>query len=268
VQENPFIQRLSPPAHAATRLICFPHAGSSAAAFRHWPPGLSPAVQVLGVQYPGRGSRLREAPIDRVPVAARAIADALSGLASLPTIFFGHSLGGAIAFEVVRCLAADGAAPPCHLFVSSRSAPHLATSRPRISHLPDAEFLREVGRLYAGVPPQLLDYPDVLALLAPALRADMAAIEQYEGTVADAVVCPITVFGGLEDTTTKREQLEAWRPLTLGVFRLRMFPGGHFYIETERRALLADMSTTLTTIAAGSMAAGAMAAGAMAEGVA
>ena len=250
VPQSLWIQRLSRPSDATIRLICFPHAGGSASAYRGWPTGLASSVEVLGVQYPGRGPRLRETPVDRVPVMANAVADALSHLPALPTVFFGHSLGGAVAFEVVRCLAEAGAPLPQQLFVSSRSAPDLPSSCPPISHLPDADFLQEIGRLYAAVPPQLLDYPDVLELLVPALRADMAAIEHYRGSCVGAVACPITAFGGSDDATTAREQLEAWRRLTMGSFRLRMFPGGHFYLDSQRQALLDDISASLAMIVA------------------
>ena len=240
-----WLQRLSSPGGASARLVCFPHAGGSAAFFRSWQEALPPFVELLGVQYPGRGTRLREAPVDRVFVMARAVAHAMRALPGLPTVLFGHSLGGAVAFETVRCLAEDGAAPPGHLFVSSRAAPHLVSPRPTIAHLPDLDFLREVGRRYAAVPSELLQYPDVVSLLVPGLRADLAAIEHYEGTEAGPTNCSITAIGGLNDPITTQDDLMAWQDLTSRRFQMRMFPGGHFYLEGERVRLVAEIVAVL-----------------------
>jgi surfactin synthase thioesterase subunit len=43
----------------------------------------------------------------------------------------------------------------------------------------------------------------------------------------------------------RREHLDAWRNETTGAFSLRIFPGGHFFIDTARPAFLAALSEDL-----------------------
>ena len=48
-----------------------------------------------------------------------------------------------------------------------------------------------------------------------------------------------------------REHLESWRSVTSGTFRVRAFAGGHFYLDSQRADVLADVSATLTPLLRG-----------------
>jgi 4'-phosphopantetheinyl transferase len=49
---------------------------------------------------------------------------------------------------------------------------------------------------------------------------------------------PIIAFGGLDDGTLRWHRLDSWREQTTGVFRLRLLPGGHLFLQRSRPALL------------------------------
>jgi surfactin synthase thioesterase subunit len=42
-----------------------------------------------------------------------------------------------------------------------------------------------------------------------------------------------------------RSHLEGWRDETDGLFRVRVFPGGHFYMNSQLDALLGEITATL-----------------------
>lgn len=96
----PWVQCAQPHSTAVCRLICFPHAGGSANAFRPWPNLLGPRVEVHVIQYPGRANRFAEPFVDDMSVAADRIARELAAQSNRPYALFGHSMGGAIAYEV------------------------------------------------------------------------------------------------------------------------------------------------------------------------
>ena len=154
----------------ALRLFCFPYAGGAAHLFHGWDSFLPYDVEVCAVNLPGHGLRIQERPYRTV---ARLVEDACEALLpelDKPFALFGHSMGAIIAFEQARRLRARYGIEPAHLFVSGRRAPHLPDQRAAIHHLPDQEFLTEVGRM-GGAPREVFDNPDLMALLAPVLKA-------------------------------------------------------------------------------------------------
>src|SRR5262245_50602132 len=85
---------------ARLRLFCFPFAGGSASSYRGWSACLPRDVEVCPIQPPGREARFSEPAFRRIPELVRALADALSPLLDRPFVFYGHSVGAIVAFEL------------------------------------------------------------------------------------------------------------------------------------------------------------------------
>src|SRR5205085_7637973 len=110
IVNNSWIVR-SPSTSSAIRLLAIPYAGGGMAAFRGWAGALAGTADLLVLQLPGRGSRLRERPCTSIAEAAERAASELLADDSRPVAIFGHSLGALIGFEVARQLSARGRAP-------------------------------------------------------------------------------------------------------------------------------------------------------------
>jgi len=227
------------------RLFCFPYAGVGASAYRLWATGLPPALEVCAVQLPGREGRFREPPLDRIDAAVAALLPVLRENLDLPFAFFGHSMGAVVATELTLALAAAGAPLPQHLFVSARRAPHLPDPDTPLGGLSDAEFVEEIDRRYGGIPAAVRQDSEMMALLLPSLRADIAALENHVPRRPTLITVPLSVFGGSHDPRVPREHLEAWRRAAAGEFRMRVFDGDHFYLTPRRAEVLAEVATTL-----------------------
>ena len=249
---NPWLQRFTPRPAARARLFCFHHAGVGAAVYRPWLAGLPAELELVAVQLPGRANRLDEPPIDRMPALIDALLPALRPeLDDKPFAFFGHSMGAVLAAEVARALQAAGAPVPAQLIVSGRRPPHWPAADAPLHRLPDEAFVAEIQRRYGGIPAEVLQHADVMALLLPSLRADIAALETHQPPSGRAPLeCALSVFGGSDDPLTPRAHLDGWRGETRGPFRVRVFPGDHFYLTGRRDALLADLSVTLAPLLA------------------
>jgi medium-chain acyl-[acyl-carrier-protein] hydrolase len=206
---------------ALLRLVCFPPAGGGAATYRPWAQRLPPAIELCAVEPPGRGTRLRETPLDTLAALVDGCLPAVAREVEPPFALFGHSMGALLAFEVARRLA------PEHLFVSGHRAPSLPMRRAPIYALPDAELCAHLAR-YNGTPRALLDEPDVMRLLLPAIRADLAAAETYAYGGGAPLACPLTAFGGDADEVAAYGELAAWSAHTTGPFAQRTFAGDHF----------------------------------------
>lgn len=108
----------------AARLVCLPHAGGAAPFYVPVAAALSPDVDVVAVQYPGRQDRRTEEPIDDLAALADRLYEVLRRQPELPFALLGHSMGAVLAFEVARRLEADGRGPS-RLFASGRRAPSM-----------------------------------------------------------------------------------------------------------------------------------------------
>ena len=221
-------------------LYGFPPAGGGSPAYRPWQPLLAP-IEVRPLVWPGREHLLGQPPLRDVDAL---VACALGEVdARRPFALFGHSLGALVAFEVARALRRQGI-QPLALFVSAFRAPQLPPTQAPLHRLPDRELVRELER-YNGTPPEILAHEELLALLLPSLRADVEAAETYAYRTEAPLACPILAFGGDDDPFVSREELAAWRAQTTGPFRVRTFPGDHFYLQASHAALLAAVRAAL-----------------------
>jgi|SRR5437588_5725224 len=241
---TPWLVRFKASPQARVRLFCFPYAGGAAHIFRTWPQRLPGFVDLWAVQPPGRGNRLRERPLMTLNELVAAAAPAFYPFRDRPFVFFGHSMGAMIAFELTRRLREAGRGMPARLLLSGCRAPQLAHARAITYDLPDPEFLAEIRRL-KGTPAEVLDNPELLQFVLPLLRADFAVTQTYEYTEGPPLTCPFTVFGGVEDGEVGREMLVAWREHTAASFSLHMLPGGHFFLHSSQDLLLKVISEEL-----------------------
>lgn len=234
---------------AALRLFCFPHAGGAASAFRQWQSAMPPGVQVGAVQLPGRETRIGERPIVRLEALVAELATTLGRWLTTPYALAGHSMGALIAFELARELRRRGMPGPVHLFVSARGAPQTFTPPARFTFdLDDAAFAAEVQRL-DGTPAEVLEHPELRALMLPLLRADFEICETYT-YVADApLACGITAFGGRGDAEAPPAAVLEWAAQTTVAFSTQFFPGGHFFFREQDAVIRSTVAQTLGAVA-------------------
>ena len=236
------------------RLFCFPFAGGSAAVFAGWGERMKPDVEVWTALPRGRGMRFRETPfktvqamVDEYFTALRAGLEAgtESGL-DLPYAFYGHSLGGLMAFELTRRLQAEGLPMPERVFVGATAPPHLGLIHEAIHHLPDGEFVTAIQERYAGIPAEVLNEPELLEIFLPALKADFAAYERYHFEETCPLGCGLTAFAGADDPGITRELIGEWSRHTEGEFRLEAVDGDHFFLTRSAAIVQGAIGESLT----------------------
>jgi medium-chain acyl-[acyl-carrier-protein] hydrolase len=238
---------------ARVRLLCFPFAGGGASAYRAWPDALAPEVEVWPVQLPGRENRLSEPAARDLGALAETLAGVFAPHLTGPYALFGHSMGAMVAFELARRLRVEGGPEPVHLFVSAHAAPQLPVHLP-VHDLPPHLFL-EVLRAYNGTASSVLEHSELLQLLLPNLRADFALFETYRYREEAPLQCPLSVLGGVDDSSVPVERLRPWERHTTGRSRLRMLPGNHFFLQSASslviRAIREDLRAGETPAAGG-----------------
>ncbi|GAA3918383.1 alpha/beta fold hydrolase [Streptomyces lacrimifluminis] len=230
-----WIQRYHPAPDAEARLACFPYAGGSASFYFPTSQALSPSVEVLAIQYPGRQDRHAEPALTNIEALADGIADALNKWTDRPLAFFGHSMGSLVAYEVARRLQRDGVTLSA-LFASGGRAPHLWRSR-GMHKRPDSALIDELREL-GGTESSALDNEEVLQMVLPTLRHDYQAIETYRYDPSPRLTCPILALIGDRDPRVSVNDVRGWDEHTSAGLDVRVLPGGHFYLVNQQTAIL------------------------------
>jgi surfactin synthase thioesterase subunit len=238
-----------PLATARARLFCFPYAGAGTSAFGGWSAALRPDIEVCLVQLPGREDRFREPPFTRIGPLMAPLVDAITPHLDRPFAFLGHSMGGLIAFELTRALRGMGHVLPFRLCVSARRAPQLPARMPPLRDLTDGSFVEQIRVRYGGIPREVLESPELLALLLPMLRADMELCETYDYQAQPPLACAISVFYGRDDRIVPREEVARWCEQTAAACTVREIPGDHFFLKSARgpfmKAVAEDLGADL-----------------------
>ena len=248
MNSNPWIVHRTQNLQARIRLFCFHHAGGAANVFRGWQARLPKSVELCPVQLPGHSTRMDEPLVRRLDhLTEQAIAGLLPELGQ-PFAFFGHSMGGLLAFQIARELQHRGLSGPEHLFVAARVAPSVSLRNRVLHDLSDRELVEEIGNRYSAIPKEIANDPELLALLLPALRADFEIHETYLHRPGPPLRCPISVYGGTRDRSVKEEELDSWRQETEGRFSKEMFDGDHFFIHADAAPFMGALSGALTAI--------------------
>ncbi len=237
---NPWIVKPRPNPEAKIRLICLPFAGGGSISFRNWAAILPNTIELITAEIPGRGARLTEPLRKRIDDILPDLSAALLQELDKPFVLFGHSMGTLLGFELSHHLIQKYQLQPAHLFFSGRGAPHKPSIDPPIHQLEHDEFVEEIKR-FNGTPQAVLENKELMELMVPILRADFEVCERYEYYQKPPLTCPISAYGGIQDSGAPKEMLEAWSEHTTGPFNLRMFPGDHFYLLGQTVPLIESL---------------------------
>ncbi|MFD7536319.1 thioesterase II family protein [Streptomyces sp. NPDC059819] len=215
-----WLRQLDDQNRAATRLICFPHAGGSATAFRPWLDHWNAAPELWSVQYPGREERAEEPPPKELPRMAGEIAVALQWMTDKSYAFFGHSMGALAAYETTCQLLRLGLPLPT-LLIASGSAPP-KTSRP------PAAAAGQDDIAWLGTSEAAAD-DELQAITQRTLSSDLEMLAHYDpGPSPSRLPVPLTALRYRDDPELDVETCRRWNALTQGPFTETTLPGDHF----------------------------------------
>ncbi|RPK57823.1 Phenyloxazoline synthase MbtB [Streptomyces sp. ADI96-02] len=239
MRERGWVRSLTGIDGPGVRLVCFPHSGGSAIAFGEWAAAVPSGTALMAVQYPGRGDRFGEPPVDDVAAMADSAAAELLRLPPGDRVLFGHSLGALVAYETALLLR-DAGEEPRALCVSAALPPGEMSER-NVHLAPDDEFWATLHAL-GGIEPAVLENKELRELLLPMLRSDLRAHATYRPSPgAGPLSCPVRGYHGEGDPLVAEARLAGWARVTSGEYSGTVRPGGHFHVEHDVPGLVADV---------------------------
>lgn len=221
--------------HAQTkvepRLYIFPHTGGSANFYVPFARAFTGGTKCVAVQYPGKRAGKDLSQYTSLPDLAEKLCTLLKP-AEVPggqVAFFGHSMGALLAFEVALRFEQAGN-PIAALFASASAAPGLLRQRGGLQGS-DVELLSMLSDV-TGANPEFLNDEQFAATILPTLRG-LKAIASYDCPPEAKVSCPIYGLMADNDELGTAELMTPWAQRTTSDFDLTVFPGEHFYINTN-----------------------------------
>lgn len=230
---------------APVRLFCFPFAGGNATTFLPWQAHLGPQIELCAIQPPARGARLLEPPLDTMPALLDALLPAITPKLDRPFAFFGHSLGGLVAFELARALRRQGLPLPDSLWISGTEGPQTRQLRDSLHTLPDAGLIAAL-RDYNGTPAALLEDAELMALVLPGVRGDFAVAERYAYQQEAPLDLPIHLLLADADPWVDAERASGWARESSRPLQTDTYAGDHFFIQPHMAAITARLRQALT----------------------
>ncbi|THB66665.1 MAG: thioesterase [Gammaproteobacteria bacterium] len=227
-----------------TRLICFPFAGGNATFFYSWLDLLPKNIELVAIQLPGRGMRLGEQHFISMSEMADEIASQIAPhTADCDYMFFGHSMGAPLAYEVTCRLSRPNIRLPQKLILSSSIPPHKINISERFSN--DASFIENIIS-YGGIPKEIQQNKEMLDFFLPSLKCDFEILKQYRNVTKKQILTDIEFCYAEDDCSLQTEYLSEWQKYTKGNFNCTKFSGGHFFIESKKESFLKHLNKILT----------------------
>lgn len=220
------------------KLFIFPHAGGAPQYYVPFAKTFATDIKRTAVQYPGQRGKQDFASFTSLPALADEVVTMVSPEKDHggPVVFFGHSMGGLLAFEVARRFEAAGR-PIAALFVSACAAP----GKVGYDDIPETDdgLLAAVSTM-TGASPEFMQNPEFAAAILPTLRG-LKAIANYDCPPEVTLSCPIHAFYGDDDEIATAAKVAPWAERTTASFTAREFKGHHFYLNDHLNDLVPDV---------------------------
>src|SRR5688572_11916952 len=206
---------------------CLPFAGGSKYSYFECTKRRDKAMSFIGIDYPGRGSRISEPLLPNIHKIADDAFMKVRQRLHEPYAIFGHSMGAIVGFLLMlRIDEAKLPFPKCLIF-SGCPGPSVY-KRDNLYTLPKRDFFLHLRNL-DGTPPEIFRNDDLMTFFEPILKADFQALTLFRYPEHDKWDIPITVLVGKEEGISA-EDAKAWGNETKSQLDLIWFPGKHFFL--------------------------------------
>jgi acyl transferase domain-containing protein/surfactin synthase thioesterase subunit/acyl carrier protein len=243
---------------AGARLFCFPYAGGGVVSFRTWSHLLDDSVELVAIEPPGRGTRIKETAVDDLDTFVKRLLSEMVGWLDRPAAFFGHCLGGLTMFATLCALPEVSARFIKHAFACGVRPPQLLKRRGAFEDnlvydmmlhpqfdigappyaQPDDVFADIIRQFDTPAADRMLEIPKLRKVLLPTIRAEFEMASNYKHQPVEPFPFPISSFIGDLDPWVSAEDSVRWGELTRGGFTNHVRKGSHFLMADDRDYIL------------------------------
>lgn len=218
---------------AGRQIIMFPFLGGFGASYNRLAHELSGDWDVWTVNPPGHGPST-EPPIRRLADMVDCYLENLRAVLRPDAVFFGHSMGGVIAYQVLTAMAGDAAfrdRQPTDLVVSAARAPRQLQVAGTAT-LPERALLRHLLG-FGAIPEEVAADRSLIEMFLPAFRADYQVLTEAQRQPVVRLDIPTRLILGERDPQTPEGTAAAWQDYFESPIRVHVLPDEeHMFVLT------------------------------------
>lgn len=223
------------------KLFALPYAFGSSYIYHSLENNLIADYDMISLDYPGHGGRMRENLIKDIKQLAD---DAYKQICKyLKTdedyAILGYSMGSIVGFEVLNIMKERKIKEPKAFFAFASPAPNRKEDAKDYENY-NMTDIKNVLLERKGTPDEVLENEEMLELLEPIIRNDLIALRDYNDSYSDIKIeCPLIVVRGTKENGRKgediKESFEEWRKFASGKTAYYEIEGEHFFMfENEK----------------------------------
>lgn len=217
------------------KVFAFPFAGGSAAFYNDLEQCLKPDLDLVKLEYPGHGMRMKESlcqsfeelVADLYPTIQETLRR--NGQEPEPYALLGYSMGCIVVVEMLRRILNDYIPLPHHVFLAAHE-PHAKVELAGITGDEADALLMERTKRFGGIPENLLASRTFWRMYLPIYRADYTMLWKYRFDEMDLRTSVSATCFYSESDTPLTEMLK-WKAFFAGEMDFVAFEGNHFFIQ-------------------------------------
>lgn len=207
------------------KIFLFSYAGSFGYAYRKWESVSSKKLELIPIDYPGKGTRINEEVVsswkDLIADVTQEVTKHISNEEDY--LMFGHSMGAKVAYDVCLKMQQTGTRLPKATFFSGTEPFNVKPS----FYLEDDIVFKEKMIKLGGISKEVLTEPELAEFVFSNLRADAELINQFEFRNNLKLKTYPVIFSGTKDHLGSVEQ---WQSILGDELSWYEFVGEHFFI--------------------------------------
>ena len=220
------------------RLFCFPYAGGNTSTYASWQDDLKD-ICVVPVNMKGRALRIFEDPLSDMFTLVDELYKEIEPFLDAPFAFYGHSLGGLVAFSLLKKIEQEKSVFAQTLILGACRPPHL---RDRLKDFTDKTLINKL-KAHANTPQEILESQEMMDLILPMIRADYKLVNSCEVEETKILRSKVLLLNCEEDI--EREMYLEWEKYFKNKCEYKNLEGGHFFVQEERESLLKVLKEVL-----------------------
>ncbi|RMU34006.1 thioesterase II family protein [Pseudomonas syringae group genomosp. 3] len=225
-------------------IFCLPHAGGGAHHYQGWKNFLSPSLDWQPVDYAGHFSRMEEDSYISFEQAVQDLAMRMLQYADgQPFAIFGHSMGGAFAYEIAQFLSEQSLSERVHFIIVSSVVPPFQNdfNTLRYFELSDQDFIKHLVDI-GGMSSDMIERADAISEFTSLIRRDYKLYYEYTPKEHAPLLIPLHSFWGDQEIELN-SKMPRWSDYTELDSLSTVYPGDHFYWRNCLEVVAAEISS-------------------------